>query len=234
MNQLKPFNFEGNKVRVILIENEPYFVGKDLTDVLGYQNGSRDINQHVDLEDRLKYQISTAGQMREQTVVSESGVYSLIFSSHLESAKRFKHWVTSEILPEIRKNGSYRAKPLTAAEKLALTVESVVEIDQRVKALEDDQSLSPSEYSYLSRRVNQKVAEYISVHSMKLNRKQRSRLFKDISSGLNEVTNVRTRIQIRKKDFEVACEFIEAWTPAIATVTIIGQLSSELIIAKEA
>ena len=67
-------NDEFGQVRIVEINNEPYFVGKDVVDILGYQNGSRDINTHVDEEDRLKYQISTAGQLREQTIINESGV----------------------------------------------------------------------------------------------------------------------------------------------------------------
>lgn len=107
MNGLKLFNFEGSEVRTLTIDGNPYFVGKDVADILGYSNGSRDINAHTDLEDRLKYRISTAGQMREQTIINESGLYSLILSSKLPSAKRFKHWVTSEVLPAIRKHGAY-------------------------------------------------------------------------------------------------------------------------------
>lgn len=76
---------------------------------MGYKNGSRDINVHVDEEDRLKYQIRTAGQAREQTLINESGLYSLILYSKLPAAKKFKRWVTSEILPAIRKTGSYSA-----------------------------------------------------------------------------------------------------------------------------
>lgn len=107
MNEAEVFNFEANEVRTVIIENEAWFVGKDVADTLGYKNGSRDINSHVDEDDKLKYQISTAGQNREQILVNESGVYSLIFGSKLESAKRFKKWVTSEVLPAIRKHGAY-------------------------------------------------------------------------------------------------------------------------------
>lgn len=108
MSNLKIFeNPEFGSIRTVEINNEPWFVGKDVVSVLGYQNGSRDINVHVDDADRLKYQISTAGQMREQTVINESGLYSLILSSKLPKAKEFKHWVTSEVLPAIRKHGGY-------------------------------------------------------------------------------------------------------------------------------
>ena len=94
MKELKTFEFETQKVRTLTIDEKPYFVGKDVADILGYKNGSRDINAHVDEEDRLRYQISTAGQLREQTIINESGLYSLIMSSKLPTAKKFKRWVT--------------------------------------------------------------------------------------------------------------------------------------------
>lgn len=107
MNELKNFSFEGQQIRTLSIEGEPYFVGKDVADILGYQNGSRDINRHVDAEDKLRTQIEYAGQKREVTVINESGLYSLIFGSKLPTAKKFKRWVTSEVLPTIRKHGAY-------------------------------------------------------------------------------------------------------------------------------
>lgn len=107
LNNLQIFKFNGLDVRTVLIDGEPYFVGKDVAVILGYKNGSRDVNNHTESEDRLKYQISTAGQMREQIIINESGLYSLILSSKLPTAKKFKHWVTSEVLPAIRKHGGY-------------------------------------------------------------------------------------------------------------------------------
>lgn len=107
MKELKTFEFETQKVRTLTIDEKPYFVGKDVADILGYKNGSRDINAHVDEEDRLRYQISTAGQLRDQTIINESGLYSLILLSKLPTAKKFKRWVTSEVLPAIRKHGAY-------------------------------------------------------------------------------------------------------------------------------
>lgn len=100
-------NPEFGKVRTIVIDNEPWFVGKDVADILGYQNGSRDINRHVDEDDRQNYQNGTFESPRGMTVINESGLYSLILSSKLPTAKKFKHWVTSEVLPSIRKTGSY-------------------------------------------------------------------------------------------------------------------------------
>lgn len=109
MNELKIFeNAEFGQVRTVTIENEPWFVGKDVADNLGYQNGSRDINRHVEADDRIKEMVFDGTQNKETILINESGLYALIFGSKLESAKRFKHWVTSEVLPTIRKTGQYQ------------------------------------------------------------------------------------------------------------------------------
>lgn len=112
MNTPQIFNFEQNEVRTILVNDEPYFVGKDVADILGYRNGSRDINRHVDEEDKLTERIVMAGQAREVIAINESGLYSLILKSKLPSAKKFKRWVTSEVLPQIRKHGMYATDEL--------------------------------------------------------------------------------------------------------------------------
>lgn len=115
MNELKNFSFEGRQIRALTIEGEPYFVGKDVADILGYQNGSRDINRHVDEEDRHKAMIFDGNQYKETITINESGLYSLILSSKLPKAKEFKHWVTSEVLPTIRKHGAYMTDAKAAA-----------------------------------------------------------------------------------------------------------------------
>lgn len=108
MNNISTFNNPAfGSVRAVSINNEPYFVGKDVTEVLGYQNGSRDINRHVDAEDRRKAMVFDGNQDKETILINESGLYSLILSSKLPKAKGFKRWVTAEVLPAIRKTGGY-------------------------------------------------------------------------------------------------------------------------------
>ena len=119
MNEVQLFNFENHEVRSLLLNNEPWFVGKDVADVLGYQNGSRDINRHVDEEDRQNYQSSTFDSPRGMTIINESGLYSLVLSSKLPSTKKFKRWVTSEVLPALRKTGQYQVKELSGSELMA-------------------------------------------------------------------------------------------------------------------
>lgn len=119
MNELKQFNFENNQVRTLLINDEPWFVGKDVAEILEYQNGSRDINRHVDEEDKRKVMLFDGNQDKETIIINESGLYSLILSSKMPNAKKFKHWVTSEVLPQIRKTGSYATPQLTGEELMA-------------------------------------------------------------------------------------------------------------------
>lgn len=95
------------KLRTLEINGEPWFVGKDVADILGYTNTPKAIRNHVDDEDKLTERIVLSGQNREAIFINESGLYSLIFSSKLPTAKKFKRWVTSEVLPSIRRSGGY-------------------------------------------------------------------------------------------------------------------------------
>ncbi|BBL17430.1 TPA: phage antirepressor KilAC domain-containing protein [Staphylococcus aureus] len=111
MQALQTFNFEELPVRTLEVDGEPYFIGKDVADILGYANGRDALSKHVDEDDKkvLTSRNTTLENLpnRGLTAVNESGLYSLIFSSKLESAKRFKRWVTSDVLPAIRKHGIY-------------------------------------------------------------------------------------------------------------------------------
>ena len=144
MNELKQFNFENNQLRTLLINNEPWFLGKDVADILEYTNTAKAIRDHVDEEDKLTERIVLSGQNREVIFINESGLYSLVLSSKLPSAKKFKRWVTSEVLPQIRKTGSYATPQLTGEELMAkalIEAKSVLErqnkqiIEMKPKAL---------------------------------------------------------------------------------------------------
>lgn len=154
MNELQIFNNpDFGQVRMVMIEDTPYFVGKDVADILGYVNGSRDINTHVDEEDKLRYQISTAGQMREQILINESGVYALIFSSKLPTAKKFKHWVTSEVLPAIRKTGSY-SKPKSQLELLVESAQALLEHERKLTVLSTKQDEQAKQIEIINKRID--------------------------------------------------------------------------------
>lgn len=123
MNELKIFqNSQFGEVRVITVNNEPYCVGKDVAEILGYERADNAIRNHVDEDDKLMHQISASGQNRQMYIINESGLYSLILSSKLPTAKQFKRWVTSEVLPSIRKHGMYAADELLANPDFAIKV----------------------------------------------------------------------------------------------------------------
>lgn len=110
MNNLQIFNSpEFGQVRIVQQNGEPWFIGKDVAEILGYSNTKDAIAKHVDDEDKLGSQIATSGQNRNMTIINESGLYSLILSSKMPKAKEFKRWVTSEVIPAIRKTGKYEA-----------------------------------------------------------------------------------------------------------------------------
>lgn len=120
MNEIQIFNSpEFGSVRTLTLNDEPWFVGKDVAEALGYSNSRNAVPKHVSKEDSLRTQIEYAGQRREVTVINESGLYALIFGSKLESAQKFKRWVTSEVLPTLRKTGQYQVKELSGQELMA-------------------------------------------------------------------------------------------------------------------
>lgn len=145
MNNLQIFNSpEFGQVRTIQQNGEPWFVGKDVAEILGYSNTPKAIRDHVDDEDKLTERIVLSGQNREMYIINESGLYSLILSSKMPKAKEFKRWVTSEVIPAIRKTGGYIAgsEKMTDAEimaKAVLVAQSTIrQRDQRIKELESD------------------------------------------------------------------------------------------------
>ncbi|MGJ3757972.1 phage antirepressor [Limosilactobacillus fermentum] len=171
-NQMQVFDFEDSNVRTVTINDEPYFVGKDVATILGYKRTADALKAHVDDEDKLTRQFTDSGQNREMKVINESGLYSLILSSKLPSAKKFKRWVTSEVLPAIRKTGAYQAKPKDnyqipatygEALQLAATLQTKIEHDAPSLKYFHDQMRNPGlmttteiakDYGWSARKLN--------------------------------------------------------------------------------
>lgn len=143
-NEIKVFNNKDfGSVRTVMINNEPWFVGIDITNALGYVRGRSAIADHCDEDDALKYGVIDAmGREQETIVINESGLYSLIFGSKLESAKKFKHWVTSEVLPSLRQNGGYvvgqeqMSPEEIVANALVVANKIIEQKEKRIKELE--------------------------------------------------------------------------------------------------
>lgn len=125
-------NAEFGEIRVMLIDDDPWFVGKDIAAALGYKDTVNALKAHVDEQDKTGWRITTQFGEKETTIINESGLYSLIFSSKLESAQRFKHWVTHEVLPSIRKHGMYMTDNLL--ETAIANPDFVIGLIQNMKA----------------------------------------------------------------------------------------------------
>ena len=209
MNEIKVFeNADFGKVRTVIIEGEPWFIANDVAAALGYANPKNAVAKYVDSEDKLQPQIESAGQKRNMVVINESGVYSLIFGSKLPNAKKFKKWVTSEVLPAIRKTGSYSALPATTDDKIALLAQGhqelredietvrieankakneVMELRQSIKDFKMDLPLFPSELQEVTKAVNARVISQMGGKQSNAykNRIIRSAVFGDIYSEIH-------------------------------------------------
>ena len=121
MNEVQLFNFENHEVRSLLVNSEPWFVGRDVAEVLGYKKPENAITNHVDDDDKTTTLIQGIGSnyKSKTMIINESGLYCLVLSSKLPSAKKFKRWVTSEVLPALRKTGQYQVKELSGSELMA-------------------------------------------------------------------------------------------------------------------
>ena len=122
MNKFEIFNYENKEIRTIMKDNEMWFVVKDVAEILGYARARKAILDHVDLDDKGVLKQSTLGGVQDVTIINESGLYSLILSSKLDSAKKFKKWVTKEVLPTIRKHGMYATDELLNNPDFAIEV----------------------------------------------------------------------------------------------------------------
>ncbi|HDP2166592.1 TPA: ORF6C domain-containing protein [Staphylococcus aureus] len=231
MQELQTFNFEELPVRTLEVDGEPYFVGSDIAKILGYQKPQNAIATHVDLEDKTTTLIQGTGSNYKSNavIINESGLYSLIFSSKLENAKRFKRWVTSEILPTLRKTGAYQV-PSDPMQALRLMFEATEETKQEIKNVKDDvidlkenQKLDAGDYNFLTRTINQRVAHIQRLHAI-TNQKQRSELFRDINSEVKKMTGASSRTNVRQKHFDDVIEMIANWFPSQATLYRIKQI----------
>ena len=138
MNEIKIWNFEDNSVRTLTIGNEPYFVGKDVATVLGYSDTFGALKKHVDEEDKQNCQNDSFESPRGLTIINESGLYSLILGSKLPRAKEFKRWVTSEVLPAIRKHGLYATDELLSNPDFAIAAFTALKAErEKAQALEN-------------------------------------------------------------------------------------------------
>lgn len=209
-------NEEFGEVRTMVIEGEPWFVGKDVVDILGYRNGSRDINRHVDEEDKRKIMLFDGKQDKETIIINESGLYSLILSSKMPNAKKFKRWVTKEVLPSIRKTGGYKV-PTSPAEQIKLLATGFSDHESRIENLEQNMVIDYGQQQTLRKHVNRVVLDALGGKNTEAYHCMSKKVFSECNRDLQDRFKVNSRNNIPRKRYEEAVDYVDSWTPSTNT-----------------
>lgn len=236
-NKIQLFKFEGKEVRTLKIDGEPWFVGKDVATILGYKKTENAIATHVDEDDKTTTLIQGTGSnyKSKAVLINESGVYSLIFGSQLPNAKKFKHWVTSEVLPAIRKTGSYQL-PQTPEERLKLTIEATIHLDERMSNVEKDVEFikNTSEIDSNQRFKLRKARDRKSVEvcggkksNFYKDKNKRRKVFRQLEHDFKDSFVISRYEDLSKKDFDRALNFITNWYPSYPLQQDIQQMNAQ-------
>lgn len=246
MNEIQIFkNPEFGEVRTIMIDGEPWFVGNDCAKALGYQKPDQAIRTNVDKEDSCLKGVSDANNHTQQMkIINESGLYSLIFGSKLESAKKFKKWVTSEVLPSIRKTGSYGTlklpenpmemlkihyQALEQVDKKVDAVDGKVDLlDSRIKNLENTMTLDHGQQYFLEKTVNKTVMSALGGKGSNAYKQIGRKVFAECNGDLKAYFKVNARGNVPKKRYEEAVTYAENWKPCTNTVMLINEYNAQI------
>lgn len=222
MNGIQIFNnAEFGDIRTVVVDDEPWFVGNDVAKALKYKDAYSALRHNVDDEDKRLCPVSSTSGVQETTIINESGLYSLIFGSKLESAKKFKKWVTSEVLPSIRKTGGY-TMPHTTDGKIALLAQGhtelkveVDEIKSDLEKLKMDLPILPIEADKITETVKRRGVEILGgKQSMAYNnRSLRQKVYNNLYANLKYNFGVRSYKAIKRSQVAKAIEIINTYQP---------------------
>lgn len=229
MSNLQIFeNEEFGEIRTVTIDNEPWFVGKDAAEALGYLKARNAISAHVSDEDKKDAPIQGAqGGTQNMTIINESGLYALIFGSKLESAKRFKRWVTSEVLPSIRKTGSYQ-RLMSPEEMMRVQLGMIDNIGDRVSKLENTMNIDYGQQRVLEREVAKVVIDALGGKDSNAYHEIGKKVFAECNHDVKDFFNVNSRNNIPRLKFDKAVEYIRNWGPCTNTRMLIKECNAQL------
>lgn len=230
MNDLQIFsNEEFGSIRTVTIDNEPWVVGKDVAEILGYKDTSDAMRRHVDDEDKLTRRFTDSGQNREMYIINESGLYSLILSSKMPNARKFKRWVTSEVLPTLRKTGHYEMENYSPEmQAILMHDKKLVKMDERVTTLENTMTLDYSQQQALGEAVNYVVIDALGGKESDAYKEIGKKVFSECNRDLKRYFHVNARNNVPKKRFEDAIEYVQHWQPCTNTQIAIKECNSQL------
>ena len=229
MKELQIFNSkEFGDIRTVTIDNEPWFVGKDVATALGYAKPLNALSTHVEKDDSLKQGITDSlGREQETIFINESGLYALIFGSKLDSAKRFKRWVTSEVLPAIRKTGSYQ-KSLTPQEMLRIQLSMIDNHEDRIADLEQNMTIDYGQQMVLGDTVSKVVIDALGGKESNAYKEISKKVFAECNGDLKHYFNVNARNNVPKKKFDEAVQYVKNWQPCTNTRIMIQECNAQL------
>lgn len=217
MNNITTFeNLEFGVIRTQIINDEPWFVGRDVAESLGYAEPRSAISKKVDAEDKGVAEMETPSGKQKVTIINESGLYSLIFGSKLESATRFKRWVTKEVLPSIRKTGGYQ-KPTTIAEQIGLLATGYGDHEDRIKNLESNMVIDYGQQQTLRQHVNKAVLSALGGKNTEAYAYISKVVFAECNRDLQDRFKVNSRNNIPRKRYEEAIDYVDNWEPKTNT-----------------
>ena len=234
MEEIKIFNSEEfGDIRTVTIDKEPWFVGKDVATALGYVKPLNALSTHVEKDDSLKQGITDSlGREQETIFINESGLYALIFSSKLDSAKRFKRWVTSEVLPAIRKTGSYQ-KPLTPQEMLRIQLGMIDNHEDRIADLEQNMTIDYGQQMVLGDTVSKVVIDALGGKESNAYKEIGKKVFAECNRDLKHYFNVNARNNVPKKKFDEAVDYVKNWQPCTNTRIKIQDYNAQISLQEE-
>lgn len=228
MNEITIFNSqEFGNVRTVTIDGEPWFAGRDVAAALGYKDTADALKKHVADEDKLTRCFADSGQNRQMYIINESGLYALIFGSKLESAKRFKHWVTSEVLPAIRKTGGYQ-KQLSPVEMMRIQLGMIDDHESRIENLENNMVIDYGQQQVLGDTVNKTVITTLGGKNSSAYKELGRKVFAECNGDLKRFFHVNARNNIPKLRFEDALEYAKNWHPCMNTQMAIDNCNLQL------
>lgn len=231
MNEIQIFNNpEFGEIRTVEQNGEPWFVGKDVAQALGYADPRSAISKKVDGLDRGVAKMATPSGEQEMTIINESGLYSLCFSSKLEGAVKFKRWVTSEVLPQIRKTGSYIMPKMTKEMQAIFLLDNrTAQLDQRITAVENTMVIDYGQQKTLQKTVNRVVVDAMGGKDAPAYNDPhvRGRVFSECNDDIQSWFHVSSRNNIPRKRFEEAVEYIQRWKPRTNTVMMIQNVNGQ-------
>ena len=225
MNELQIFNSEEfGEVRTIEIDGKPYFVGTDVAKALGYSNPRKAILDHC--KGVTKRDTPTSSGVQLMSYINEGDLYRLIMKSKLPSAEKFEAWVMDEVLPAIRKTGSYQ-KPMTTAEQIQLLALGNQDHEERIEKLENTMTIDYGQQKYISDLVSKVVIEVLGGKKSNAYDEIGKKVFAECNRDVKTYFDVNARNNIPKLRYQEAVEYIKEWTPCTNTKMMIRDCNAQ-------